>query len=128
MHYEVQNDCKFLQYADDTMVFKSDSNIHKAIVSLEQNVKKLLFCFESHRLTINAGQTEFVIFCRKTKNDSMNKIKLKVHNQVISAISNVKNLAVYLDQNLNYQIEIKIILCKMALGMKSLYSERDIFP
>ena len=58
----------------------------------------------------------------------MNKVKLKVHNQVISAISNVKYLGVYLCQNLNYQIEIKKILRKMALGIKSLYSVRDIFP
>ena len=128
MQHEVQNDCNFLQYADDTMVFKSDSNIHKAIASLEQNVKKLLFFFESHWLTINAGKAEFVICCRKAKTDSMKKLKLKVHNQVISAISNVKYLGVYLDQNLNYQIEIKNILRKMALGIKSLYSVRDIFP
>ena len=110
MHHEVQNDCNLLQYADNTMVFKSDSNIHKTIASLEQNVKKFLFFFESHRLTINAGRTEFTIFCRKAKNGWMNKLKLKVHNQVISAISNVKYLGVYLDQNLNYQIEIKNIL------------------
>ena len=128
MQYDVQNDCNLLQYADDTMVFKSDSNIHKAIASLEQHVKKLLFFFESHRLTISADKTDFIILCRKAKNDSMNKLKLKVHNQVISAISNVKNFGAYLDQNLNYQIEIKNILCKMALGIKSLYSVRDIFP
>ena len=67
MQHEVQNDCNFLQYAYDTVVFKSDSNIHKAIASLEQNVKKLLFFFESHRLTINAGKTELIIFCRKAK-------------------------------------------------------------
>ena len=58
----------------------------------------------------------------------MIKLKLKVHNQVISAISNVKYLGVYQDQNLNYQIEIKNILRKMALGIKSLYPVRDIFP
>ena len=102
MQHEVQNDCNLLQYADDTMVFKSDSNIDKAIASLEQNVKKLVFFFESHRLTINAGKTEFIIFCKKAKNDSMNKLKLKVHNQIIPPISNAKYLGVYLDQNLNY--------------------------
>ena len=128
MQHEVQNDCNLLHYADDTMVFKSDSNIHKAIASLEQNVKKLLFFFESHQLTINAGKTDFILFCRKAKDDSTNKLKLKVHNQVISAISNVKYLDVYLDENLNYQIETKNILRKMALGIKSLYSVRDIFP
>ena len=58
----------------------------------------------------------------------MNKLKLKVHNQVILAISNVKYLGVYLDQNLNYQIEIKNILRKMALRINSLCSVRDIFP
>ena len=52
----------------------------------------------------------------------MNKLKLKVHNQVNPAIFNVKFLGVYRDQNLNYQIEIKNILRKMALGIKSLYS------
>ena len=46
MQHEVQNDCNLLQYADDTMVFKSDSNIHKAIASHEQNVKKLSFFFK----------------------------------------------------------------------------------
>ena len=128
MQHEVQNYCKLLQYADDTMVLKSVSNIHKATASLEQIVEKLLFFFESHRLTINAGKSEFIMFCREAKNYSMKKLKLKVQNQVISAISNVKYLGVYLDQNLNYQIEIKNILSKMALGITSLYSVRDIFP
>ena len=67
MQNEVQNDCNLLQYADDTMVFKSDSNLHKAIASLVQIVKKLLFFFESHRLTINAGKTEFIIFFENQK-------------------------------------------------------------
>ena len=53
MQHEVQNDCNLLQYADDTMVFKSDSNIHKAVASLEQNVKKLLFFFESMLAILN---------------------------------------------------------------------------
>ena len=128
MQHEVQNDCNLWQHADDTMAFKSDRNIHKAIAPREQNVKKLLFFFESHQLTINAGKNEFKFFGRKAKNDSMNMLKLKVHNQGISAISNVKYLGVYLDQNLKYQIEIKYILHKMALGIKSLYSVRDIFP
>ena len=123
MQHEVQNDCNVLQYADNTMVFKSDSNIHKSIASLEKNVKKLLFFFVSHRLTMNAGKTEFIIFCRKAKNDSMNNLKFKVHNQVISAFSKVNHLGTYQDRNLNYQIEINNILCKMALEKKfcSLY-------
>ena len=128
MQHEVQNDCNLLQYADNTMVFKSDSNIHKSIASLEKNVKKLLFFFVSHRLTMNAGKTEFIIFCRKAKNDSMNNLKFKVHNQVISAFSKVNHLGTYQDQNLNYQIEINNILCKMALEKNSVLCSRHIPP
>ena len=40
----------------------------------------------------------------------------------------MKYLGVYLDQNLDFQDEVKNILRKMATGIKTLYARRDIFP
>ena len=40
----------------------------------------------------------------------------------------MKYLGVYLDQNLDFQDEMKNILRKIATGIKTLYAIRDFFP
>ena len=56
------NQCKIFQYVDDTMIFCSHEEPEKAKSAVEKIVQKLVLCFETHHLTINAEKTEFIIF------------------------------------------------------------------
>ena len=47
---------------------------------------------------------------------------------ILSNKDSVKHLGVQLDQNLNYQNELKNLLRKMACGIKTIYCVRDFLP
>ena len=54
--------------------------------------------------------------------------RYNVHSHSIKQKECVKYLVVQLDENLNYQNEVKNILRKMACGIKTIYCVRDFLP
>ena len=66
-------------------------------------------------------------FSQKNKNQETN-YELTVSNPKVSHTKTIKDLGILLDENLTYQVEVKNILKKMACGIKTLYSIRDLFP
>ena len=122
------NQCKIIQYPDDTRIFCSHEEPEKAKSAVEKIVRKLVLYFETHQLTINAEKTEFITFSKLSKNETVEHLKLQVKDQIIQTSSCVKYLGVYLDRNLTFQNEIKNILRKMATGIKVLYNLQNFFP
>ena len=55
-------------------------------------------------------------------------MEIQVDSKTISPSNHVKYLGVFLDRNLTYQDEVKNLLMKMACGIKTIYSVRDLFP
>ena len=70
----------------------------------------------------------FLVFRKPSKNKFAGSHTFKIKNQIINTSTTMKHLCVYLDQNLDFQDEVKNILRKMATGIKKLYAIRDIFP
>ena len=128
MQQSVMENCNLIQYADDTMISSSHNDLTTARNKFQQTIERLVNFFESHQLTINANKTEFICFCKPSKNNFAGSHTIKVKNQIINTSTTVKYLGVYLDQNMNFQDEVKNILRKMATGIKTLYAIRDIFP
>ena len=93
--------CNLIQYADDNMIFSSHKDLKEARNNLQQTIKTHVNFFESHQLTINANKTEFICFCKPSKNDFARSHTLKVKNQVIKTSTTVKYSGVHLDQNLD---------------------------
>ena len=58
----------------------------------------------------------------------MRDMEIQVDSKTISPSNHVKYLGVFLDRNLTYQDEVKNLLMKMACGIKTIYSVRDLFP
>ena len=56
------NQCKIIQYADNTMIFCSHEEPEKAKSAVEKIVQKLVLYFETHQLTINAEKNRFYYF------------------------------------------------------------------
>ena len=79
-----------------------------------------------HSQTLNASKTEFIIFCKKSRSLHTTDIKLKIENCCIRKSESIKYLGVSIDSALTYQDEVKSILRKMACGIKTLYSFREV--
>ena len=128
MQQSVMENCNLIQHADDTIIVSSHNDLTEARNNLQQTIESLVIFFESHQLTINADKTEFICFCKPSKNDFARNLTLKIKNQIINTSITVKYLGVSLGQNLKFQDEVKNILRKMATGIKTLYGIRDTFP
>ena len=72
-----------VQYADDTFVFVAANCIKTGITNFERFLKKLIEYFVSRRLNINAEKTEFIVFCKPSKNESIKNVELQVHSHSI---------------------------------------------
>ena len=100
----------------------------RQITNLERILETLIDYSVSRRLNINAKKTEFIVFCEPSKNASIKNVALQLHSHSIKQKECVKYLGVQLDQNLNYQNEVKYILRKRACGIKTIYCVRDFLP
>ena len=127
MKSSIQSPINLVQYADDTFIFAAAKDIETSVAYLQKGLKTLSDFFAIHRLNINADKTEFVVFCKASKNSSIENATLKVGDHIIKQKESVKYLGVYLDRNLNYQSEVKNILRKMACSIKTIYV-RDFLP
>ena len=67
---------ELIQYADDAMTFSANTNEKEALKNLEENIKKLKNCFVIHSLTINADKTEFITFCKISKNNIVRDMEI----------------------------------------------------
>ena len=102
------------------MISSWHSDAKQAVSTLNTNVKNVIELYESHKLTINTDKTEFVIFCKSSKNAKFNNIRSSVKDQNIKISKSQDYSRVFLDQNLTYQDEVKNIWRKMACGTKSI--------
>ena len=128
MQCAIQEPYELVQYADDTFLFVSNECLNTAVSQLETNAANLVDYFERHRSNLNKSKTEFIVFCKRSKNNSTKNLTFRVRNHLTKHSSFVKYLGIYLDQNLTYEYEVKNILKKMACGIKTLYSVKSFLP
>lgn len=124
----VPNNCKIVQYADDTFIFSSNKDIDMAIQNVEEACKNLVVYFKAHELMLNVDKTEFTIFCKKSKIKETELRKIDICEKSIRLQSEVKYLGIIIDQGLTFQPQVKTVLQKMACGIKCIYAIRNRFP
>ena len=73
MATRVDNETELIQYADDTVILTFDTSIDKSKINLVQNANKLIRFFREHHLTIKIFKTEFIIFGKSKRKDSVNR-------------------------------------------------------
>lgn len=120
--------CKVIQYADDTILFISGKNIDEITSALGENVELLIKYFQSHQLTLNVDKTQFLILCKKNQNKFHKNVTITVNGEQIEQVNEAKYLGVTIDKNLTFDSQVKNVLKKMAMGIKTIYCIRDFVP
>ena len=114
-----------IHYADDTFILCSRKTFSESKLHLEKSIAKLILFFKKSELNVNESKTEFIIFGAPKRN----KIEEIVVNGCTVLEKKVVNyLGVHIDCNLSFDEEIKNVLRKMAVGIKVIYSIKNIFP
>ena len=77
-------------------------------------------------MTLNASKTDFIRFSGTRTTDD--NCQLNVENSNIKLKSEVRYLGVIIDNNLNFQSQVKNVLKKMAIGIKTIQTIRNNLP
>ncbi len=115
--------CNSILFADDTTVYVTNRNLRHLTEYMKHDLEILVDWFKANKLTLNLGKTSFVLFQPPGKKATDGDIQLSVGNMHISREKTVKFLGLYLDENLNFDGQVKHICSKLS---KNIYMLRNI--
>ena len=115
----------FSQFADDSTVTHSHTNLKSVIKIMEREFEKVLKWLSINRLIINLKKTHLMVFTNKQRPQ---EISLKVNNNVITETSESKFLGVIVDNKLSWASHINYISNKISKSLSIIRYLRYSFP
>ena len=102
-------------YADDTQLYVSfhPSEEALALERLERCITDLRCWMNMNRLKLNDSKTEFIIFGTTSKLGKINTVSVRVGDENIMAVKQVRNIGAYFDSEMKMDIQVKN-MCKSA--------------
>lgn len=110
--------CRFAQYADDTVIFTSDMDIHIAYNNLQDYLNKIENWLINWKIKINASKSSVVIF---TKRRPQEPFELKLFDVVIPNQKETTYLGILLDHRLSFKPHMNKIAAKGYAMFQRLY-------
>lgn len=101
--------CCVLQYADDVLVYSSDSDIQKAAENLNNTLHNLSIWLSEHNLSLSKSKSTVVVFTRKRTIPSVN---VSVEDEMIPVSNTAKFLGRIFDTGMNGNAHINNIVIK----------------
>ena len=117
--------CNSVIFADDTTIFITGKNLRFLFRKLNEDLKRLSNWFDSNSLTLNSEKSNYILFRTKNKKIDYNG-KVTIDGNEISRVSNTKFLGVFLDEHLDWNIHVKTLLNKLAVGNYSLNMSKNM--
>ena len=119
------NYLNFVLYADDTCVFRSDSDISNNISIVNRELLNVKKWMQANCLTLNFKKCHYLLFRRKQRvlPDNINNIYLggaKLNKQ-----ENTKYLGVVLDEHLSWAFHVNHLCRKLSKFIPLLYNVRE---
>ena len=112
--------CETIQYADDTVLLSSHGEVLKSKDELQKAIEKFIQFLKLH----HPHPDKTVYFFGNS--NPQDETTLKVGDKLISSKAEIKYLGVYFDKDLKNQKQVKILLSKMAQGIKRIYAIRNV--
>ena len=116
---------KFIQFADDTTLLFSSSNIDQLNEILETEGNKVIMWLNANKLIINLAKTNCMLFSNKRGEP---QIRIKLNDTQLNALSETTFLGVVIDNKLTWKSHIKHISNKISKSIAILRILRFSFP
>ena len=116
---------KFIQFADDTTLLFSSSDIKILNEILEREANKVILWFNANKLIINLTKTNCMIFSNKRDIPQLN---ITLNNTVLEVQSETTFLGVVIDNKLSWKAHILHISGKISKSIAILRILRYSFP
>ena len=109
-------------YADDTVIFRSGSNIQTTVNLLQTDLNSFGSWCKANKLTINTKKSNYVIYGTKQKLSRIRYTAPNLQGDILQRTPSYKYLGVHIDSHLNFNVHIdnccKIVSHKLYLLSK----------
>ena len=105
----------FHLFADDTSLFHSHTNINELQTSFNNELNKVAEWLTANKLSLNVKKTNVLLF--RNKNESnLDKIELKINNELLEEKVFAKYLGIIFDNKLTWENQINHINTKLTIS------------
>ena len=119
---------KTIQFADDTTIYHSSTNITDMYLELERDLENVCDWFYSNRLSLNVSKTSFMLFAPTQMAVSLHTNSLKFGSNIINRVKSAKFLGALLDEKLIWSDHISHIKKKILKGSYIINNLKNILP
>ena len=109
-------DSKVILYADDAALICADKTYQGLKMISESEIHNVENWIISNKLTLNYSKTNCVLFSKQAKNISSDNFCIRARNGIISELSVVKYLDVYIDNKLSWEMHAQSLVKKLAIS------------
>ena len=106
------NYCMVHHFADDTNLLLFDNSLKSLKKKINIDLKLLCHWLSANKISLNSSKTEYILFHHKLKHVNY-QLKLKLNGKRLYPSTSIKYLGVFLDENLNWEKNIKSISLKL---------------
>ena len=118
---------KFTLFADDTSLYYSCKDIGNLEKNMNTELSNISDWLSANRLSLNVGKSK-LLYCTNRDRNPLNNINLKMNNEILKEVDNAKYLGVYIDNKLNWNVQINNIKLRLSKGISILSKIRHYVP
>lgn len=100
-------------FADDTLIYIVFDEINEACNNLNNDLKAIFEKLCQHKLKLNVKKTNAMLISNK-KNIDLDNIDIRINNEKIQLVEEIKYLGVIIDNKLNFAANINYICKKVG--------------
>ena len=94
-------------FADDTLLQLSDCNIKKLEKRMNNELNKINVWLRNYKISLNIFKTNYMLIDNYINASTNKNFEIKLQQNVINRVRNVKYLGVLIDDGLNWEPHIK---------------------
>ena len=115
-------------FADDTVVYCSDSNVTKLNDSVNDMLHNVNEWYKSNRLALNVNKSSAMIITPTVSKINSNMFQPVLDGDIISTVNSTKYLGIYIDDNLKFNLHVNELTKNLNRKLAWLSRLRKIVP
>ena len=120
------NKCSFTIFADDTSLIYAEENINDLHNTVQDDLRCISEWILCNKLKLNIQKTNLILFKNRSQHHVIPSVKL--NNEEIQQVQQVKFLGIFVDEHLNWKSHINYITSKLSKICGLLYRVRNQLP
>ena len=112
-------------FYDDTTVYLSGKNLQLLMNYMNEDLACLSDWFKANELVLNEKKNKYILFAHRYTKTS---VDLNINDNIISRLTNIKFLGIYLDSYMKWEMHTKYVEKKLASGLYALNSLKNMLP